>query len=68
MTTTKPAKNNISNTPNRIFLTLMIDISKGYDPEDVVDELEYYEITDHPAIEYYEVTDIETFVMPDRGE
>ena len=42
----------------------MIDISKGYDPEDVVDELPI----DHPAIEYYEVTDIETFVMPDRGE
>jgi|TARA_R100000458_G_C8193253_1_gene186272 hypothetical protein len=64
MTTTKPAKNNISNTPNRLYVTLMIDISKGYDPEDVVDELPI----DHPAIEYYEVTDIETFVMPDRGE
>tara|TARA_R100001015_G_C4596678_1_gene151867 strand:- start:755 stop:952 length:198 start_codon:yes stop_codon:yes gene_type:complete len=65
MTTTKPARNNISNTPNRIILTVMLDLEKGYDPDDVVDELS---VDDHPAVSYYEILDMETFVMPDRGE
>ena len=63
MTTIKPAKNNISNTPNRVFVTIMLDLSKGYDPDDVIDELT---IDDHPAIEYFEITDTEIHPLSDR--
>jgi len=65
MSTTKPARNQISKDPTRVFVTIMLDISEGYDPEDVVDELPF---DHHTAVEYCEVTDIEVFQQPYSGE
>ena len=65
MSTTKPARNQISKEPTRVFVTIMLDISEGYDPEDVIDELP---LDCHDAVEYWEVTFIEVFQHPYTGE
>lgn len=61
----KPARNNISNHPTRVYATFQIDILEGYDAEDVIDELV---LDEHIAVDYFELTELETHPLNNEEE